>query len=365
MQGIQVRKTKAGTVTYRAQVRLKGARHISATFNRKTDALRWKQSLETDIRHGRHFPSQESKKRTVSDLIQRFIQDTFSQRKSKSTPLQTLTWWENQIGHITLDQVTTALIKDHWDTLSYHPSERTKKPLSSRTLNCYLETFSAALSKGWREYGWLKENPAIKLKKKQLPKGRVRFLDTDELKRFLQEVYKSSNVYLKPAVLLALSTGGRKTEILSLKWTDIDLKNERITFRDTKNGETRSVAIRGETLECLKQHAMNYRFLSEYVFGARKYKWKQGLAKINLPWEDPKSAFEAVCTDAKITNFRWHDMRHCAASYLLASGASLAEVGKILGHKTPQMTWRYSHLVESKTDELVEKMTGAFIKNMA
>lgn len=365
MKGIQERRNLGGGISFRAQVRLKGAQPITATFRRKTDAVRWKQQTEVDIRSLRYFPLVEAKKRTVGELIDRYIDETFEQRRSRQTPLQTLDWWKSKVGYLTLDRLTTAVIKGHWDSLAVGPSERTGRPLSPRMLNCYLETFSAALTKASREYGWLPENPALRIQRKKLPPGRVRCLDEVELPKFLEQVYTAKNPYLRPAVLLSLATGGRRSEVLGLTWEDVDLKNGSVTFRHTKNGDTRSVPLRGEALDCLKEHARTYRFRSEQVFPARKYRWKQGQGRTSTPWEDPRAAFRDACKKAGIVNFRWHDMRHCAASYLLASGASLGEVGKVLGHRGPQMTWRYTHLVQGRTDELVTKMADNFLQRHA
>ena len=64
---------------------------------------------------------------------------------------------------------------------------------------------------------------------------------------------------------------------------------------------------------------------------------------------------EAV-TEAKLLNFRFHDLRHSCASYLAMNGASLLEIAEVLGHKTMQMVKRYSHLAESHTALVVERM---------
>ena len=59
---------------------------------------------------------------------------------------------------------------------------------------------------------------------------------------------------------------------------------------------------------------------------------------------------------AGIDDFRWHDLRHSAASYLAMNGASLAEIAEILGHKTLAMVKRYAHLSEAHTARVVERM---------
>jgi len=360
MGAIQERKLDSGNKTYRVQIRIKGEKPISKSFKRKTDAKTWMIKTEAAIREGRYFDISESKKHTVSDLIKRYTNDYLSQKKSKLTPIHNLKWWEERIGHLTLDKVKTPIIKEYWDTLKEVKSKRTKKKFSNRTLNSYLESISSMLSIAAREYGWMQTNPVSLIRKKKVSNQRTRFLDDLELKRFLEEVDKEKNNYLKPAIVLSLSTGGRKSEILGLKWADIDFKNKRVTFRDTKNGDTRSVSLSINALKILKEHSKVRIINNDYVFPNRRPSWKAN--KVPKPYEDLSSAFERVREKAELIDFRWHDMRHCFASYMLASGATLGEVGKLLGHRCPSMTWRYSHLIQGKADELIDRMNDKFIK---
>ena len=133
----------------------------------------------------------------------------------------------------------------------------------------------------------------------------------------------SSNNYLKVAILISLSTRGRKTEVLSLCQKDVNLKTGIVTFRNTKNGETRSIPLGQTALSALKEHLKVRHIDNNYIFPNRRPCWKQDNALNPKPWEDLDYPFRRACKKAGITNFRWHDLRLCAASYLLASGASL------------------------------------------
>lgn len=365
MGAIQERTSKSGNKTYRVQIRIKGEKPISNSFKRKTDAKNWMLRTEAAIREGRYFSNAESKKHTLGDLIDRYSRDYLKHQKSKQTPKQTLGWWEERIGHLSLDQIKTPIIKEHWDILANTPSKRTGKLLSNRTLNSYLETLSAMLTVAVREYGWIQHNPITNLRKKKLNNQRTRVLSEKELEAFFEAVRADKNTYLLPAVMLSLSTGGRKTEIMSLKWSDINLKEKRVTFRETKNGDTRSVTLSSDAILAIQEHGKVRKIDCEYVFPNRRPRWKAGEAQNPKPWEDITSAFRRARSKAKLKDFRWHDLRHCVASYLLASGATLGEVGKILGHRSPSMTWRYSHMIQSKADELINKMADNFLKDCA
>lgn len=71
-----------------------------------------------------------------------------------------------------------------------------------------------------------------------------------------------------------------------------------------------------------------------------------------------RKSWERILLDCKIEDFRFHDLRHSAASYLAMNGASLAEIAEVLGHKTLQMVKRYAHLSEAHTASVVEKMNN-------
>ena len=74
-----------------------------------------------------------------------------------------------------------------------------------------------------------------------------------------------------------------------------------------------------------------------------------------------RSAWVSALKVAAIDSFRFHDLRHCAASYLAMSGASLNEIAEILGHKTLAMVKRYAHLSDAHTNTVIERMNEKFV----
>jgi len=361
MGAIQERTGRNGEKSYRVQIRIKGARPLSQSFKRKTDAREWMLRTEAAIREGRHFDTHESKKHNLSDLIARYKKDRLVHFKSPRTPERVLDYWDKQLGHLTLDRIDTPKIREQWDKLASEPIESTGKMRTPRTLNSYLESLGAMFAVASKEYGWMRDNPVSRIKQKPLRNQRTRFLDKDELAAFLEAVEEEKNGYLKPVVFIALSTGARQGEILSLKWNDIDLKIGKAILRDTKNGGTRSIHLGRQALNALREHKIKHGIQSEYVFPNRRPRWKNGQAKQQAPWEDITYPFRRARETAGLKDFRFHDLRHTAASYLLASGANLTELGKILGHKTPAMTFRYAHLAQCKSDELIDKMSDRFL----
>lgn len=349
MAYIQERKTDDGKTHYRVQIRLKGHPTTSATFDRKTDAKLWAQQTESAIREGRHFKISEAKKHNLAELIERYIANVIPTKpKNAAACTAQLLWWKAQIGHCLLSDLTPALIAEQRDRLL---KGLTKKGTvrSPSTVVRYLAALSHALTVATKEWGWIDDSPMRKVTKPTEPRGRVRFLDNQERTSLLQACHESTNPYLYPVVVLALSTGMRQGEIMNLRWEDIDLFRGRITLHETKNGERRVVPLCGHALELLKAHLLTKRQDVGLLFPSKDDNKKP--MDLRFPWKH-------ALKKAGIENYTFHDNRHSCASALLMNQASLAEIAEVLGHKTLSMVKRYSHLSEAHTAKVVEKMNA-------
>ncbi|MGD9109065.1 MAG: site-specific integrase [Gammaproteobacteria bacterium] len=345
MANIQERKSKDGTVSYRAQIRLKGYPTQYATFKRKTDAKKWAAQTESAILEGRHFKTAEAKKRTVNEMINRYVRHVLP-TKPKSQKKQTgqLKWWQEQIGAFMLADITPAVLAECRDKLLNEITCRGNKR-SPATTNRYIAALSHVFTIAITEWGWLDSNPLKKIRKPREPRGRIRFLSDEERERLLEVTKNSKNQCLYLIVVLCLSTGARKMEILNLHWEDVDLGRGVIILHETKNNERRVLPITGLALELMKQHSKIRRIDTNLVFPNKEGK----TMSIRGAWEN-------AVKQAGIEDFRFHDLRHSAASYLAMNGASLAEIAEILGHKTLQMVKRYAHMSEAHTTKVVASM---------
>ncbi|MEM6531686.1 MAG: site-specific integrase [Myxococcota bacterium] len=346
MAYIQERVTKAGKKHYRVQVRLKGKPTQSATFARKTDARRWAQQTEAAIREGRHFKTAESKRRTLGDLVDRYIEQVLPQKpKSEAKQRAQLLWWKQKIGDFSLADLTPSLLVQCRDRLRTEKTAR-GRTRAAATVVRYMAALSHAFSIAVREWEWLEVNPMSRVSRPKEPRGRVRFLDDVERERLLTSCRDSDDRNLYPAVVLALATGMRRGEILNLKWSDVDLDVGRIILHETKNDERRQVPLTGHALVTLSQHASVRRLDCDFVFPA---------ASTSEPARI-RSAWARAVSIAQLDDFRFHDLRHSAASYLAMNGATLAEIAEVLGHKTLQMVKRYAHLSDAHTARVVASM---------
>jgi integrase len=373
MATINVRKDKDGKDVFQAIIRMKGYPTQCATFKSKTKAKLWVQQTETAIRDGRYFKTAEARKHTLSDLIDRYIDNVLPHKYAKETDREKvkthLNWWKSKLGYSLLIDLTPAILAEHRDKLLKEPYKKFKRTSnktnekktedkkskenedverlrSGATVNRYMASLSTALTIATNEWMWLEENPMLKVRKYQENRGRVRFLSDDEHNALLEACKNCSNPSLYVVVQIALSTGARFSEIMNLKWKDVDFDRRMLSFLDTKNKEHRSVPLTGEAYDLLEAHSKIRKINTKYVFPG-----KDGHKPIEL-----KRQWENAIETSGLTDFRFHDLRHTAASYLAKEGASLLEIAHVLGHKTLQMTKRYSHLTDQHGADMLERM---------
>ncbi|PIS00295.1 MAG: integrase [Chlamydiae bacterium CG10_big_fil_rev_8_21_14_0_10_35_9] len=346
MANIEKRITSLGKVTYRAKIRLKGHPQLSATFPNKSKAKEWVQLTEAAIKEGRYFKTIESKKHTFSELLDRYLRDVLPLKpKSYNKQKAQILWWKNQLGSYLLADITPAMIAEKRDLLLSGITVRGKKRSNSTTVR-YMAVLSHVFTVAVREWGWLNDSPMRKVTRPKESRGRVRFLDEDERVRLLEACKESKNPYLYAIVILGISTGMRKSEILGLKWENIDFNSNRIILHETKNSERRVVPLVGLAKALLEEIFKSRKLDAFLVFSGKKPN-----KSIEI-----RGAWGGALKKANIKNFVFHDLRHTAASYLAMNKATLGEIAEILGHKTLSMVKRYAHLSESHSIKVVSSM---------
>ena len=347
MAQIRERVKKNGKKSFFVRIRMKGKPEATASFERLTDARIWAQHTETAIREGRYATTAEAQKHTVSDLVERYISDVLPRKpKIQAEYALQLKWWANQIGDVLLSDLSSSIISEQRDLLSEKVTNR-KTIISNARVNRYMATLSTTITTAVKEWEWMEDNPLRKISKLKEPRGRVRYLSDDERELLLTACRESHNPNLYLTVILALSTGGRQSEIWGLRWKCVDLQNGFVTFEETKNDEPRSVPLSGHALELMLKRSKVPRIDTDLVFPSRVDQQK------HLDFRKP---FQMALKAAQIEDFRWHDLRHCAASYLVMAGVDMRTVAEILGHKTLQMTQRYTHLSPEHLKDAVAKM---------
>ena len=346
MATIEKRKSSQGEISYRVKIRLRGFPPESATFERLTDARRWAEQTQSEMREGRHFRRRNPQKHTLAELVDRYIRDVLPGKpNSQKKRTAQLEWWKAELGHYRLADVDSAMIVECRDKLArgvtYRGGQR-----SPATVRRYMAALSHVFSLATGEWKWLEDSPMRGVGKPPEPRGRVRFLSDDERARLLEACKESRNPFLYPVTVLALSTCMRRGEILGLRWGNVDLQRGRIALFETKNRERRSVSLAGHALELMKGLSKVRRIDTDLVFPG-----SDGTRPATL-----REAWEQAVKRAQLSDFRFHDLRHSGASYLAMNGATLAEIAEVLGHKTLSMVKRYAHFTEGHTSKVVASM---------
>lgn len=346
MATIEKRQTADGKTTYRAKVRIKGFAPESATFERLTDAREWAKRIEADMKAGRYFGG--AKRHTFAELADDYEKSARELRSFDDRKVH-LAIWRAEFGRDLLSDITPqriARVRDkllagdtrHTERATGDAAADAKRAMGKRsgpTVNRYLASLSACMAHGVKALGWLEKNPCERVSKSKENPGRIRFLSEQELPRLLDACRHHADLYL--AVVLSLTTGGRQSEIMGLRWPQIDFARRVITLNQgtTKNTDARALPLSGEAFTLLQERAKVRSLHDDRLFPPAT-KQAQGRSL--------REAWERALKAAGITDFRWHDLRHTAASYLAMGGVSLVEIAKILGHRTLAMVARYSHL---------------------
>jgi integrase len=367
------------SVSYRAQVRVKGRPTQSQTFPNLREAKAWGASVESAIRENRNHPHLAGGNKSFADLVRRYrervIKDAVA--GSKAVRGHHLTWWDSYFAGCTLAEITVDRVAEARDALAAEKFTRgkmqkkkgveiapTEYTRAGATVNRYLATLSHLFTMAVKEWRLAATNPVRDITKKKEGRGRVRFLSNSERDALLAACARSDWPALHALVLLAISTGARRGELIHLQWDDVDLRVREASVdpktgerraamghaivRETKNGATRVLPLVGKALEALWSLKPQGGAKNPWVFAQP--------SGFPGPYENFDGVWYDALAAAKIDDFRFHDLRHTTASYLAAQGASLLEIADALGHRTLSMVKRYAHLAQSHKVSALEKM---------
>jgi integrase len=278
---------------------------------------------------------------TFAELLRRYeaeyLCDTTA--ASQASHGYVLRAFAERYGSWTLTRLTPAFFRGWRHELrqtNYNPG----------TIRTYLGYLGSVFTFAVQELEWLSENPLAKVRKPPEAPGRVRFLSDEERTRLLDVCQQSRQRWLYFLVVLAISTGCRRNEMLTLEWDQVDLEQGVLRLVSTKNKERRPVPVTGLALRLLREHAACS--TSRWLFPGRD---GQHALDIEKTWKK-------VRDQAGLVDFRFHDLRHTCASYLALNGATLREIAEILGHSRLQHTLRYAHLTLAHTTAVAARMTS-------
>lgn len=279
------------------------------------------------------------------------------------TRITHLAYWRARLGAQPFAKIEDEAIVRGLDALAREPARvyhgkdaegrrilRAKQGTRSpATVNRYLAALAAvftwAQKRRYTPKAW--EHPCRGIEREPEAQGVVRFLSEEERSALLAACRDSSWPRLYLLVLMAITTGARRSELLALTWGDLDLARAVALVRTSKNGQPRALPLVPAVQEELRRFASER--LDACLFPARgalgkarhfETSWRHALAR------------------AGIRRFRFHDLRHTCASYLAQNGASLLEIADVMGHRQLAMVKRYAHLTTDTKARLVERVLG-------
>ncbi|MBA9071035.1 integrase [Methylobacterium sp. RAS18] len=303
-------------------MRRKGIAPRAKSFDTKADAERWARSLEAELdRCGALPDTRPAEKTTLAQVLERYRDTVSPTKRSSVTEIARINAiLRRPICHRTMTLLSSA-------DLATYRDERLKT-VAPATVIRELNTISHAIDTARREWDiHLAQNPCKLVRRPSPPKGRTRRLEGNEEQILLAAADAGRVRYLRPLIELAVETGMRRGELLSLRWEHINLDRRVAHLPLTKNGTSRDVPLSRRAVETLRSLRTGE---STTVFTAAPN-------AVRLAWERLRRR-------VGLEDLHLHDLRHEAVSRLFELGFNVVEVASISGHRELRMLTRYTHL---------------------
>lgn len=330
---------KRGSV-FQAKIRRKGLPIIAGTFDSVKEAKEWLSQTENKVKKGQYVQEQQPEKTTLYELIEQYKCQRLPQLKNEEKDSIMLSRLQRDpMARLTLDCLSPSVLVQFRD-------KRLAQGLANSSVVRDLAQISAVINYGRKDLLIEMSNPVSGIRRPRLGKGRDRRLSAEEQERLLYELkshsleddrddgkkYRSGclNEWILPIVKFAIATAMRKSEILKLKWADVDLEKRVALLFDTKNGTDRGVPLSSAAVQILRslpkeEEGDN----TDYVFKTTS--------------EAVKKAFERARKRAMLDDLRFHDLRHEATSRIANKLPNVVELSSVTGHKSLAMLQRYYH----------------------
>ncbi|MDP2805373.1 MAG: site-specific integrase [Gallionellaceae bacterium] len=351
--GLKLRVTQSGAKTFSVVKRVKGGQPLRVTLSRFPEmsieqARRQAAVILAEIAEGGN-PSEVKRalkgEFTFADLFARYLKDHayVHKRTGKTDEQRYKQYLEKPLGKkklsaITKDEITKIHSKI---TADGHPT----------VANRVLAVLSSVFNRGI-QWSVTQTNPCEKIKRNE-EVSRDRFIQHDELTRFFDALQIEPNITIRDYIWLSLLTGARRTNVLSMQWSEISLHEGTWRIPMTKNGTPQLVPLSPAALELLKSRR---KFIDEsvpFVFPS---------IGVTGHLVEPRKGWERLLVEAGLTNLRIHDLRRTMGSWQAKTGASLSVIGKSLNHKSVQTTAIYARLDIDPIRDSMNTATDAMLK---
>jgi integrase len=302
------------------------------TFDAYDDAVKWARAIETEIDKGVFVSLKEAERTTLKDILERYADEVSPTKRATKDDQAKLAFLARQkIAALSLANLTPKAIA--------HYRDERLAAVSTGTVLRDLAVIRSVINHARREWGMATDNPVEKIRKPPAPPHRDRVLSQGEESRLLKVLTpgelreqggrytkETRDPWIKPMVQLALETAMRRGELLALQWKHVDLARQTAHLPMTKNGTARTVPLSSRAVRVLESLP---RSISGRVFPVQRWTVEQ--------------VFERACRLAGLAGFRFHDLRHTAATRLAEKVPNVIELAAITGHSNVGMLKRYYH----------------------
>ena len=305
--------------SWTAQVRVSGWQSFTKTFDTKSSAQEWIKHTEHTLKSN-VLPDYSVQSMTLYDLLDRYAEKVSSNLKGSEIEIYKLRLIQrypvskNKLSYLT---------KKHFEN---YRDERLKE-VKSGTVHAEIMLLKRVYRIAIEQWGYgIIKNPLSSIILPPPHRPRKRRLTPQEQIDVCFAAKAQRNNYICSVIEFAIETGMRRSEILKLKWCDINLETGFASLYDTKNGEDRKVPLTKRCIEVLNQLPRSHEHVFPISATCLHQAWRRALRK------------------AGVKDLRFHDLRHEAVSRFFEMGMSVPEVALISGHKDLTQLFRYTHL---------------------
>lgn len=317
---------------YQVRVRRKGLPTITKTFHKLSDAKEWATLQEHQADRGELGPDRKELERiTLASLVTRYRNEVVPTKKGAEIETIILdAFLRHSICKRSMADLSTADFANYRD-------ERLKT-ITAKSLKRQLSPISNMFEVARKEWKIpLRGNPLSEFSLKVIDNKRTRRLQTGELERLMEAGKKTRNKLVVPIIRLAIASGMRRSEILALRFRDVDPDRRSATIREAKNGFSRTIPL----------SAAARAVLSDAIGRMNKAEREKNGKLFPVTPLALRLAWDKLTRRAKIVDLHFHDLRHEAISRLFELGLTVPEVASVSGHRTLGQLMRYSHATDT------------------
>ena len=313
---------------WQARVQRSGQSSLAKSFNTKAEAVKWARHTESQLDLGTLAPKKAMP--PLIRIVDRYLAEVTPTKKGGAQELNRgRQIARTSLGAMQLDKITSEVVSKYRDGRL--------RDVSNNTVRLELAFLSVVFEQCAKEWGYKVSNPVKHIRIPKPGNPRQRRLRPGEEDALLAACAESSATYLHSLVVLAIETGMRFGELVSITWDNVDFACRTIYLPDTKNGHPRTVPLSTRALEALNSLSSSD--------GVKVFAQHRGTIR---------AAFGAALKRFGVgSDLRFHDLRHEAVTRLFEKGLNPIEVGMISGHRSISMLQRYTHL---RIKELLMKL---------